>query len=168
MALLFYRNNLEVKFYRNNLENKLKIKVANELPDVRDGQYSPANFAPIFSSKFSSTQEDTSSDENSFMGLLLVSLQHELSSGDLEESIFRQFLFSTTKYKLEVTFPPSPRYQEACPMHYGTAVTLHDTWSTTPIYSTLTKKRTKLKSGSSVHLLPLIGLNGREEENLGT
>lgn len=165
MALLFYRNNLEVKFYRNNLENKLKIKVANELPDVCDGQYSPANFAPIFSSKFWSTQEDTSSHENSFM-------QHELSSGDLEESIFRQFLFATTKYKLEVTFPPSPRYQEACPMHYATAVTLHDTWSTTPIYSTLsstlTKKRTKLKSGSSVHLLPLIGLNGREEENLGT
>lgn len=52
MALLFYRNNLEVKFYRNNLEDKLKIKVANELPEVRDGQYSPANFAPIFSSKF--------------------------------------------------------------------------------------------------------------------
>ena len=29
------------------------------------------------------------------------------------------------------------------------------------------KEANEVESGSSVHLLPLIGLNGREEENLG-
>ena len=125
MALLFYRNNLEVKFYRNNLENKLKIKVANELPDVRDGQYSPANFAPIFSSKFSSTQEDTSSDENSFMGLLLVSLQHELSSGDLEESIFLHYKVQTRSIKLSRLRLDIKRHAQ-CTMGQRLHCTLHE------------------------------------------